>query len=241
MSLLLSVSSKRAIIGSKSAEKAGWIAWDLQKNGIVPSLAFTTPQVLRSVYGLGFDLVVIEEDLGPDDLVVALRQATGPQTPILTLADSDRRASVSITPGADLTLDATTEIEEIARRGANLVLASERVSLPTSLNWGPLSLDVKRRVARWNGTPLLLTSMEFRIMEVLILATGGLVTNSDLSRRVWGDDGFSDAERISAHIRRIRRKLEAISSRSNYLLTVRGEGYRLADCEILDPEVGSDH
>jgi DNA-binding response OmpR family regulator len=66
-------------------------------------------------------------------------------------------------------------------------------------------------------------------MEMLILAAGAVVDPNDLSRQLWGRESFSDGERILAHVRRIRRKIEDDSSRPAFLLTVRGEGYRLAD------------
>lgn len=234
---LSSPTLKQAIVGSRSPERAGRIAWALHAQDVVPFLAFTSSQILRCVDDLSFDLVVVEEDLDSHDLVAVLRDVAGPRTPILTLVDADETRTEAVTPGADLTLNASTEFEEIARRGVNLVLVSEPVALPALLNWGPLALDMKRRLARWEGGEIQLTSTEFRIMEVLVLAAGGLVTNAQLSRRVWGDDGFKDAERIFAHIRRVRRKIEDVPSHPGFLLTVRGEGYRLADWDIIEPDI----
>jgi two-component system response regulator RegX3 len=47
---------------------------------------------------------------------------------------------------------------------------------------------------------------------------------------VWGAPAqIGDPERLFAHIRRIRKKIEPAPSHPAFLLTVRGEGFRLAD------------
>ncbi len=66
-------------------------------------------------------------------------------------------------------------------------------------------------------------------MEVLVLAAGGVVSVADLSRRVWGQHSFAESERVSKHITRIRKKLESSEQTGDFVLSVRGEGYRLVD------------
>ncbi|MGH2528107.1 MAG: winged helix-turn-helix domain-containing protein [Actinomycetota bacterium] len=46
------------------------------------------------------------------------------------------------------------------------------------------------------------------------------------------------AERVFAHVRRIRRKIEADPAHPTFLLTVRGEGFRLSDVEVPWPSRG---
>lgn len=111
--------------------------------------------------------------------------------------------------------------------GAALIDLARHVPLPEPVRWGELELDVRTHQARWNAKPLRLTTLQFRIMEVLALATGALVTDEDLSRRVWGDAAFADRERLVAHIRRIRRLIESDPARPKFLVRVRGKGFRL--------------
>lgn len=112
---------------------------------------------------------------------------------------------------------------------------SRPVRLPECLRWGSLELDVQRHEARWGGRPLPLTTLQFRIMEVLALAAGSVVTDEQLSRRVWSaSSSCEDKDRLVAHIRRIRRSMEEDPARPRFLIRVRGKGFRLA-------ETGGDH
>ena len=111
------------------------------------------------------------------------------------------------------------------------------VNVPGVLMWGDFELDVRRREASWQGDPVALTPIEFRLMEVLILAGGDVVTVDELTRRLWGDIAFRDDQRLHAHVRRIRKKIERDPSDPGFLLTVRGHGYRLADWDYIDSSV----
>jgi DNA-binding response OmpR family regulator len=88
---------------------------------------------------------------------------------------------------------------------------------------------MRRREALWHGCRVEMTRLEFRILAALVVAAGGVVTRDDLYRTVWRQASPDDGERIVAHIRRIRAKLEADPTHPAFLLTARGEGFRLAD------------
>lgn len=79
----------------------------------------------------------------------------------------------------------------------------------------------------WEGAHIDLTALQFRIMEILVVAAGVVVTFEELSRRVWGDS-FDDREWLIAHIRRIRKRLgRGLDDR--FIVTARGQGFRLQD------------
>ena len=112
--------------------------------------------------------------------------------------------------------------------------AVECRSAPTRCSrWPPLELDTGRRMASWNGQPLPLTSSSSVPETVLVQAEGNVVTSERLSRLVFGDAGTGVEERMLAHVRRIRKKIEETPSSPRYLLTVRGEGFRLDDPKDL--------
>ncbi|MGL5193289.1 MAG: winged helix-turn-helix domain-containing protein, partial [Chroococcales cyanobacterium] len=45
--------------------------------------------------------------------------------------------------------------------------------------------------------------------------------------RVWGPDFVGDSKTVDVHIRWLREKLERDPSQPEYIITVRGFGYRL--------------
>ncbi len=103
-------------------------------------------------------------------------------------------------------------------------------SRPT-LAWGPLALDPAMHLVWWEGTPLAVTQTEFKVLVALMLAKGAVVSKSDLQSQLWGTTTALDDKRLEAHVRRLRSKLGDVD-RSPFLLTVRGQGYRLADRRI---------
>jgi DNA-binding response OmpR family regulator len=118
---------------------------------------------------------------------------------------------------------------EIARALRVLVDGHGGSELPRFLRHGPLELDVDRRTARWNDATLDLTKLQFRLLVALVTADGALVSRADLHRALYGTAPIDDGERVVAHVRRVRDKIEPQPSRPRFLLTVRGEGFRLAD------------
>jgi DNA-binding response OmpR family regulator len=50
-----------------------------------------------------------------------------------------------------------------------------------------------------------------------------------LLESVWGDSAYRDPRTIDVHIRHLREKIERDSRSPEYLLTVRGVGYRFRD------------
>jgi DNA-binding response OmpR family regulator len=60
---------------------------------------------------------------------------------------------------------------------------------------------------------------------------GRIVTNDSLCQAVWGEDSYGYENTLMVHIRRVREKVEIDPSKPNYLLVVRGLGYKLLPME----------
>ena len=79
------------------------------------------------------------------------------------------------------------------------------------------------------GEPARLTYVEFELLATLARAPGRVMTREMLLEQVWGDSAYRDPRTIDVHIRHLREKLERDPRRPEYLLTVRGVGYRFRD------------
>ena len=53
-----------------------------------------------------------------------------------------------------------------------------------------------------------------------------------LLERIWGDSTYRDPRTIDVHIRHLREKIETEPKQPEYLLTVRGVGYRFRDEDV---------
>jgi DNA-binding response OmpR family regulator len=74
-----------------------------------------------------------------------------------------------------------------------------------------------------------LTYVEFEILAALARSPGRVFSRELLLERVWGDSSYRDPRTIDVHIRHLREKIEPEPKNPEYLLTVRGVGYRFRD------------
>lgn len=113
---------------------------------------------------------------------------------------------------------------------ARLRAALRRVpqSLRDELNIGDLRLDVyKHRITR-DGEEIVLTPLEFKLLQVLAEARGRVVTHNRLLTAVWGAQYSKEIHYLRVYMKQLRKKLEEEPAKPKRLLTVLGVGYRLA-------------
>jgi DNA-binding winged helix-turn-helix (wHTH) protein len=71
-----------------------------------------------------------------------------------------------------------------------------------------------------------LTPIEWKVLELLVKAEGGLVSQEDLLKIVWGEKYGSETNYLRLYLSQLRKKLEASPKRPSLLLTEAGSGYR---------------
>lgn len=216
--------SRRVLIGLTDNEAAGRLAKLFSDSRVLPTLVFSCEDLAQEAGEETYALIVLDAAFVCGHFSRCLKQVRAASlAPIMAVghvADDDDAVVDIVLPDRNAA--------KIAAYGAALVDLSRPVGLPNPLRWGPLELDVGHRQARWHDEELRLTTPQFRIMEVLVMAAGRVVTIEQLGRRVWGDAGISDLDRLVAHVRRIRRRIEEDPSSPKFLLRVRN-GFRLAD------------
>lgn len=80
------------------------------------------------------------------------------------------------------------------------------------------------------GRSVDLTPKEYEVLHCLALNYGRVVPHERLLAFVWGTQTLeSDVDQLKVHVRHLREKLERNPSAPEYLLTVRGVGYKLAE------------
>lgn len=92
---------------------------------------------------------------------------------------------------------------------------------------GDAEIDWGKGVVRRGGVQTALTAKEFTLLKTLWDARGNIVTMDALCEALWDGPLVGYENTLMVHIRRLREKVEADPSHPQYLLTVRGLGYRL--------------
>lgn len=92
---------------------------------------------------------------------------------------------------------------------------------------GEAAIDLNSGTVRTENGQAALTAKEFALLNKLYENRGNIVTGDSLCRAAWGDDLYGYENTLMVHIRRLREKIEPEPSAPQYLLTVRGLGYKL--------------
>ena len=97
---------------------------------------------------------------------------------------------------------------------------------PSRLMFDHSVLDVKNHVvAHLDGTPLNLTSMEMRLLELFVQHPGRVLSRDEISNALHGRDWSPYDRTIDGHVARLRRKIETPAEMPMLIRSVRGVGY----------------
>lgn len=98
-------------------------------------------------------------------------------------------------------------------------------------NLGDNKIDLNSGMVLSARAPQTLTAKEFALIEKLYENRGNIVTGDMLCDAVWGEGLYGYENTLMVHIRRLREKIEPEPSNPQFLITVRGLGYKLIGAE----------
>ena len=113
--------------------------------------------------------------------------------------------------------------------------ASESQGLTERYEFGPFRVDPEKETLCRAGEPVPLTPKTFQILMVLVRHSKEVVTKDDLLKMVWPDTFVGEAN-LSRNIFMLRKALGESAQDRQYIITVPGRGYRLAESVHLVPE-----
>ena len=190
------------------------------------------------------DLLVLDLMMpGLDGLEVCKTlRARGDHTPILMLTakstELDRVLGLEL--GADDYLTKPFSLAELLARVKALLRRADRLRAAlhaqavssdsaTLLVNGELEIEPLKRLVRVRGQALDFTALEFDLLLHFAQHPGHVYSRSQLLSAVWGysHDGYEHT--VTTHINRLRAKLEADPLEPQFILTVRGAGYKMRE------------
>lgn len=92
--------------------------------------------------------------------------------------------------------------------------------------FGPIRVDLGKRLVERNGHPLHLTPTEYRLLAYLITHPDCVLTHRQLLKQVWGPSHAEDSHYVRVYMGLLRKKIEVDPSQPRHLLTEAGIGYR---------------
>lgn len=182
------------------------------------------------------DLVILDLMLPKIDgleVLAQIRRESDAYVLLLTARSEETDRVIGLTVGADDYLTKPFSPRElVARVKAILRRRRETPTTPPSadvLRFHHVRIDSDRREV-WRGETLIdLTALEFELLKTLALHVGRVLSREQLLQQVWGFDFYGDSRVVDVHIGHIRQKLEPNPAEPQFILTVRGVGYRFED------------
>lgn len=143
-------------------------------------------------------------------------------------ADADRLFGLGL--GADDYLTKPFLMQELLLRVQHILQRAYRAGLcrTRALRLGSCTVDLQdAAVHRADGTTLPLTATERALLQKLADERGHIVTYDAVCEAVWGADYYGYENSLNVHIRHLREKIEPDPGHPQWLITVRGIGYKL--------------
>ncbi len=210
-----------------------FVRHSLEKHAFKVSLATNGLEALAEFDQKTFALVILDIMMpGMNGLEVCrrIRQVSTVPIIILTALGEEADKIAALTQGADDYLTKPFGVGELQARVLAVLRRASWADTTRSvgtIRFGNIEIDFEQRQVWLNSERVKFTPTEFSLLQELALNPGKVFTHETLLRRIWGTEHSRDAEYLRVYIGRLRRKLEADSSKPRYILTEPGVGYYL--------------
>lgn len=182
------------------------------------------------------DIILLDVRLPDSDGFELCRQlrAANLRQPILMLTAKDDLIDkiIGLEVGADDYMTKPFELREVVARIRALLrraygtLSAQETAV---IHIGNLVIDLSNQRVLRDDEEVHLTSIEFKLLTYLAQHPNRTIDRQTLIEQVWGYEYFvGDQRTVDVHVRNLRQKLEINPHIPDYIVTVRGQGYKLA-------------
>jgi DNA-binding response OmpR family regulator len=176
-----------------------------------------------------FDLLILDVMLPHKDGFEVCRELrrAGLRTPVILLTaktqESDKVLGLEL--GADDYVTKPFSPRELRAR-VKAALRRAAGEMPEIYRFGDAEVNFARCELRRAGKPVDVTPIEFKLLATFIRHRGHTLNRDKLLEAVWGRGTFVTDRAVDTHITNLRKKIESKASEPQFLVSVRGMGYR---------------
>ena len=232
--------SSRILVVDDEKDIVDLISYNLEKDGFTVFKAYDGEEALKTVRERSIDLMILDLMLpGIQGMKVCKfirKDPSNANLPIIMLtAKGDEVDKIlGLEMGADDYITKPFSVRELlARVRAVLRRFESQKDMETKETFGfkGLHIDFSSHVVTVADKAVDLSPTEFKLLKFLALSPGRVYTREQLLDHVWGEDAFVEPRTVDVHVKRLRSQIEKDLSMPQYVLTVRGVGYKFADIE----------
>ena len=193
-------------------------------------------EAVRLVRSGDFDIIILDIMMPELDGFSACREIRkSKQTPIIML--SARGEEYDKINGFELGVDdyvvkpfspreLMLRVEAVMKRTKRAAITAESENQILDFDGGGLKVDLTARIVYVDGRRVEMSPKEYDLLFYMIRNRNVALDRERLIRDVWGYDFFGDARTLDTHIKLLRKSL---GKYSEYIVTLRGVGYRFED------------
>jgi DNA-binding response OmpR family regulator len=223
------------LIVEDDKKTASLVALYLERDGFQTVIAYDGQQALELAQRHKPIFVILDLMLPLIDgweVCRQLRQSSDVPILILSAREEEVDRVSGLTLGADDYVvkpfsprELVARVKAILRRGRLSTAKDKKL-----LSYEGLALDQEKRKVTLNGRLILLTPHEFHLLQTLMAFPGKVFTRDELLTRLYPRHEAIVIDRVvDVHIGKLRQKIEKDPSNPEYILTVRGTGYKFAE------------
>ena len=214
------------------------VAYNLEKEGHEVLKAYDGERAMQIVRSKAPDLVVLDLMLpGIQGLEVCKRLRQDPPTALipiimLTAKGDEIDKILGLEVGADDYITKPFSVKELMARVKALLRRTDVRKAPDKVEtfeFKGLRIDLKSYEVTVNGRNVKLSPTEFKLLRFLAQNAGRVYSRDQILDRVWGDESYVEPRTVDVHVRRLRAQIEKDENSPNYIVTVRGAGYKFMD------------
>jgi len=229
---------KKILVVDDEKDIVDLISYNLEKEGFATIKAYDGESALELVKATKPDLVILDLMLpGIRGLEVCKLIRKNPDTEALSIIMLTAKGEhvdkiLGFEMGADDYITKPFNVRElIARVRAVLRRADERPDSEKreQFAYKGLEIDYGSYEVTVDGGKIDLGPRELKLLQFLAQHPGRVYTRDQLLDYVWGDETFVEPRTVDVHVSHLRMAIEEDKKKPQYILTVRGIGYKFTD------------
>lgn len=208
------------------------VAFALKKEGYEVVSAYSKNEGKQIILKDKIDFLLLDINL-PDgnglDLCREVRDRANIPIVFFTANDTEEDMVKGFETGCDDYIAKPFSVE-LLRHKINAILKRNKMVNKNLFEYNGLRIDFDRMSVDILGNEVSLTATEYKLLELLAINKGKVVTKEILLEKLWDNNGnFVDENTLSVNIRRLRKKIEEDPKNPKYIITVFGIGYTFGE------------
>lgn len=200
---------------------------DYLKSSFSVSVADNGLEALRILEQQTFDCVLLDLVMPTMDgieFLTILRAKSNVPVLVISAKIDENDIVTALELGADEYITKPVSMRSVAARMHAIMRRTSQGAGAEKLL--PFVLNAQSRSVLINQREIMLTNIEFKILELLYTHANTVLSRQEISDVIYGVDRPNMSRSIDVHIRNLRLKIEPDPNEPTYITTVYGNGYR---------------